>query len=155
MLKQYLLVLIATGLILIAAPFVAAQDSSSNDQQSPPAQGARGHRGMPDPAQRAQELTKQLNLTSDQQAKVQDILTSERSQMQSLRQDTSQSQQDRHSKMMDVHKTSDTQIRALLDSTQQKKWDEIQAKREQWMQNGRHGPPGAGSDQQGGPPPQQ
>ena len=38
MLKQYLLVLLAAGVILISAPFVAAQDSSSNDQQSPPAQ---------------------------------------------------------------------------------------------------------------------
>src|ERR1700691_6621082 len=149
MIKQYLLVLIATGMILIAAPFVAAQDSSSNDQQSPPAQGGRGHRGMPDAAQRTQEMTEQLSLTSDQQTKVQDILTSERSQMQSLRQDTSQSQQDRRSKMMDIHKTSDTEIRALLDSTQQKKWDEMQAKREQWMKNGRQGPPGAGADQQG------
>jgi hypothetical protein len=72
--------------------------------------------------------------------------------MQSLRQDTSQSQQDRRSKMMDIHKTSDTQIRALLDSTQQKKWDEMQTKREQWMQNRHQGPPGAGADQQGPPP---
>jgi hypothetical protein len=72
--------------------------------------------------------------------------------MQSLRQDTSQSQQDRRSKMMDIHKTSDTQIRTLLDSTQQKKWDEMQAKREQWMQGGHHGPPGGGTDQQGAPP---
>lgn len=152
MLKQHLLVLLAAGVILISSPFVAAQDSSSNDQQSPPAQSGRGHHGMPDAAQRTQELTKQLNLTADQQTKVQDILTSERSQMQSLHQDTSQSQQDRRSKMMDIHKTSDTQIRALLDSTQQKKWDEMQAKREQWMQNGHHGPPGASSDQQGAPP---
>jgi|HubBroStandDraft_2_1064218.scaffolds.fasta_scaffold00215_14 protein CpxP len=153
MLKQYLLVLIAAGMILIAAPFVAAQDSSTNDQQSAPARdGGRGRHGPPDPAQRTQELTKQLNLTSDQQPKVQGILQSERSQMESLRQDTSQSQQDRRSKMMDIHKTSDTQIRALLDSTQQKKWDEMQAKREQWMQNRRQGPPGAGADQQGPPP---
>src|ERR1700677_1298275 len=142
MLKQYLLVVLAVGTILAAAPFVTAQDSSSNDQQSPPAQGGRGHHGPPDPAQRTQELTKKLNLTTDQQTKVQDILTSERSQMESLRQDTSQSQQDRRAKMMDIHKSSDTQIRALLDSTQQKKWDDLQAKRGQWMQNrGGGGPP--------------
>jgi protein CpxP len=152
MIKQYLLVVLAVGTILAAAPFVTAQDSSSNDQQSPPAQGGRGHHGPPDPAQRTQELTKQLNLTSDQQTKVQDILQSEHTQMESLRQNTSQSQQDRRSKMMDIHKTSDSQIRALLDSTQQKKWDEMQTKRQQWMQNGHHGPPGAGADQQGPPP---
>jgi hypothetical protein len=49
---------------------------------------------------------------------------------------------------MDIRKTTDTQIRALLDSNQQKKWDEMQAKREQWGQGHRHGPPDAG------PPPQ-
>jgi hypothetical protein len=54
---------------------------------------------------------------------------------------------------MEIHKSTDTQIRALLDSTQQKKWDEMQAKREQWGQGHRHGPPDGGD--QPGPPPQQ
>jgi Spy/CpxP family protein refolding chaperone len=135
MLKQCLLVLLAVGLISIAAPFAAAQDS-------PPAQGNGGwHHGPPDPAQRTQELTKKLNLTSDQQTKVQGIFQSEHSQMESLRQDSSLSQQDRHAKMMEIHKGTDAQVRALLDSTQQKKWDEMQAKREQWGQNRRQGPP--------------
>jgi periplasmic protein CpxP/Spy len=152
MLKQCLLVLVAAGLISITAPFAAAQDSPSNNQQSPPSHdNGRGHHGPPDPAQRTQELTKQLKLTSDQQTKVQDVLQSERSQMESLRQDTSNSHEDRHAKMMEIHKTSDTQIRALLDSTQQKNWDEMQAKREQWMQD-RHSAAGAGSDRQGAPP---
>ena len=30
--------------------------------------------------------------------------------------------------MMDIRKSTDDQIRGLLDSTQQKKWDEMQAK---------------------------
>jgi len=155
MLKQCLLVLVAAGLISITAPFAAAQDSPSTDQQSPPSQdNGRGRHGPPDPARRTQELTKQLKLTSDQQTKVQDVLQSESSQMESLHQDTSLSQQDRHAKMMEIHKSGDAQIRALLDSTQQKKWDEMQVKREQWMQNRRPGPPDAGSGQQG-PPPQQ
>ena len=42
--------------------------------------------------------------------------------------------------MMEIRKSGDAQIRALLDSTQQKKWDEMQAKREQWMQNRRPWP---------------
>ncbi len=154
MLKQCLLVLVAAGLISMTAPVATAQDSPSNDQQSPPShENGRGHHGPPDPAQRTQELTKQLKLTSDQQTKVQDVLQSEHSQMESLRQDTSNSQQDRHTKMMEIHKTSDSQIRALLDSTQQKKWDEMQAKRQQWMQD-RHPGAGAGSDRQDTPPQQ-
>ena len=150
MLKQCLLVLLAAGLISIVVPFAAAQssnDSPANNQQSPPSQdNGRWHHGPPDPVQRTQELTKKLNLTSDQQTKVQDILQSEHSQMESLRQDASLSQQDRRAKMMEIHKSSDAQIRALLDSTQQKKWDEMQAKREQW-QGHLHG-----GDQQGPPP---
>ena len=105
---------------------------------------------MADPAQRTAELTKKLNLTSDQQTKVQDIFQSEHSTMESVRQDNSLSQQDRRAKMMDTRKSTDTQVRALLDSTQQKKWDEMQAKRGQWMQKG-HPPDGGGQ----APPPQQ
>lgn len=153
MMKQSLLILLAAGLI----SFAAAQDNPANGgppngQQSAP-MNDNGHRhGPPDPAQRAQELTKELKLTSDQQTKVQDILTSERSQMENLRQDTSQSREDRRAKMMDIHKTSDAQIRALLDPNQQKKFDAMQAKREQWMQNRRPDRPGAGSEQPGPPP---
>jgi protein CpxP len=152
MLKQVLLVLVAAGLISIAAPFAAAQDSQSDNQQSPPSQdnGMRRH-GPPDPAERTKELTKHLKLTTDQQPKVLDALQSERSQMESVHQDTSLSQQDRRAKMMEIRKSTDAQIRGLLDSDQQKKWDEMQAKREQWMQNRHQGPPDAGQS----PPPQQ
>ena len=139
MLKQCLLVLLAASLISMAAPLAAAQSSDSPSNAQPSAQGSGGrHHGPPDPAQRTQELTKKLNLTSEQQPKVQEILQSEHSQMESLHQDTSLSQQDRRTKMMDIRKSSDTQIRALLDSTQQKKWDEMQAKREQWGQGHQH-----------------
>jgi periplasmic protein CpxP/Spy len=156
MLKQCLATLLAASVISIAAPIASAQDNSSSQpsaQQSEPSQDTgRGHHGPPDPAQRAAHLTKQLNLTSDQQAKVQGILQSEQSQMQSARQDTSTSQQDRRAKMIDIRKSTDAQIRAVLDSNQQKNWDEMQANRQQWGQN-HHGGPG-GSDQQA-PPPQQ
>ncbi|MGA6984941.1 MAG: hypothetical protein WBZ01_02710 [Terriglobales bacterium] len=157
MFKQCLFILLAVGLIAAAVPFAAAQ--SSNDTPPPgnqqPAQGNGGwHHGPPDPAERTKELTKHLNLTPDQQTKVLDILQSEHSQMETLHQDNSLSQQDRHTKMMDIHNAGDTQIRALLDSTQQKKWDEMQAKRDQWGHNGHHGPPQGQGDQQA-PPPQQ
>ncbi len=94
MLKQSLLILAAAGLISIAAPFAGAQDA--NSPQSPPMQENGGrHHGPPDPAKRTAELTKQLNLTSDQQPKVLGALQSEHSQMESLHQDTSLSSEDR------------------------------------------------------------
>jgi protein CpxP len=150
MLKQSLLILAAAGLITIAASFASAQDGQPNNQQTPSQDQGRWHHGHENPAQRTAELTKQLKLTSDQQTKVQDALQAEHSQMESLHQDSSLSQQDRRAKMMDIRKSTDDQIRGLLDSTQQKKWDEMQAKREQWMQKGHGGSPEAGSA-----PPQQ
>jgi periplasmic protein CpxP/Spy len=154
MLKQSLVILAAAGLISISASFAAAQDNSSNSQQAAPAQENGGrHHGYEDPAQRTAELTKKLKLTSDQQAKVKDALESEHSQMESLHQDSSLSREDRHSKMMEIHKSTDTQIRGMLEADQQKKWDEMQAKREQWMQN-RRGGSDAGSGQQSAPPQQ-
>ena len=134
MIKQSLLILATAGLISMA-PFATAQDNPSNNQPSAPAQEHGRWHGHEDPAQRTAELTKKLKLTSDQQTKVQDALQSEHSQMESLHQDSSLSQQDRHTKMMEIHKSTDGQIRGLLDADQQKKWDEMQAKREQRMQN--------------------
>jgi len=152
MFKQHLLVLVAAGAISIAAPFAVAQDSPSNNQQGQPSQERGGrHHAHQDPAQRTQKLTKKLNLTSDQQTKVQEIFQSAHSQMENLRQDSSLSQQGRHAKMTDVHKNADSQVRALLNSDQQKKWDETQSKREQRMRDHHH----AGGSEQTAPPTQQ
>jgi periplasmic protein CpxP/Spy len=140
MLKHCLLALMLAGLVYTVTPSVA-QDSGSTDQQSAPAGAPPDHghgRGHFDPAKRTEMLTKQLNLTSDQQPKVLAILKSEQSQMESLRSDSSVQQADRHSKMMDIHKASNDQIRELLDSTQQQKFDAMQSKHEQ-MQGHREG----------------
>jgi Spy/CpxP family protein refolding chaperone len=155
MLKQFLLFVVAASLISIAAPFAAAQnqdqdkDSQNNAQQPPPSQdNDRPRHGPPDPARRTEELTRQLRLTSDQQPKVLEALQSQRSQMESLRQDASLSGPNRRAKMMEIHRSTNEQIRSILDPNQQKKWDEMQARREQRMQDHRQGPPDAGSGQQ-------
>jgi len=149
MLKRSFMTLTLASLV-VAASFAMAQNADQSapaqngGQQAPPGGEGHGHMRF-DPERRAQMLTKQLKLNSDQQAKVLDVLKSEQSQMQSLRSDTSVSQDDRRSKMMDIHKASSDQIRGLLDANQQKKWDEMQSRREQWQ--------GHRGDMQGTPPP--
>lgn len=150
MLKHCLLALTLAGLVYAVTPAAVAQDTGSNNQQAapsaaPPEQGY-GH-GHMDPAKRAAMLTKRLNLNSGQQSKLQDILKSEQSQMESLRADSSLSQDDRRSKMMEIRKSTNDQIRGLLDPDQQKKWDEMQSRREEWME-GHH----QGRQAPGGPP---
>lgn len=148
MLKHVFLALVVAGLLYTVSP-ATAQDNGTPDQQSAPAGPHEHGRRHFDPAKRTEMLTKQLKLNSDQQAKVLDIMKSEQSQMESLHSDTSTSQDDRRAKMMEIHKTSDGQIRELLDSNQQKKWDEMQSRHEQWQ--GHHegqAPNGGGSPQQ-------
>ena len=148
MLKRFLLVLTVACLFCAVGSVAIAQDSGASNQQSAPAEGGRG-RGQFDPAKRAEMLGKQLNLSSDQQSKVGDILKSQQSQMQNLRSDTSASQEDRRSKMMEIRKSSNDQIRALLNEDQQKKWDEMQSRQQERMQH--RGAPGGSTNN----PPQQ
>jgi len=143
MLKHFVLALMLAGLVCAVSP-AFAQSPANSDQ--PPAMQGPGHGPGPgawEPAKRAAMLAKKLNLTSDQQAKVQDILKSQQSQMETLRSDSSLSNADRHTKMMEIRKSSDDQIRALLDPDQQKKWDQMQSDRGQWPgHNGNnHNPP--------------
>jgi len=140
---RYSLVLTLFCVIGMVTTLVVAQDNDANQQASPP-QHWRGH-GQPDPAKRTDMLTKQLGLTSDQQPKVLDALKSEQSKMEALHSDSSLSQDDRRAKMMDIHKSTNEQVRAILTPDQQKKWDEMQSKRELWQ--GHH------HDGQAPPPP--
>lgn len=136
MFKKGVLVLTLAGLIYTVTPVAVAQDSGNNDQQgmqAGPPPGGKGHARF-DPNKRAEMMAKHLNLNSDQQAKVADILKSQQSQMESLHSDSSLSQQDRRAKMMDIHKASNEQIRGLLNPDQQKKFDEMQSHHEQMMQ---------------------
>ena len=150
MFKPYLVAVMAAALFYSVVPQAIAQESGQQSGTEQPAQpsnaGGRRHRHF-DPVQRTQRLTRRLQLSSDQQSKVQEILTLEQSQMQNLRSDSSLSQPDRHAKMMEIHKTSNDQIRALLNPTQQQKWDAMQQKREERMRkHGRRGQAGQTSD---------
>ena len=160
--KHCLLVLTLACLFCAVSSLAIAQDNGPSNQQSPPPEGMPGHghgpgpgRGQFDPSKRAAALAKQLNLSSDQQSKVEDILKSQQSQMQNLQNDSSVSPEDRRSKMMDIHKSSNDQIRALLNDDQQKKWDEMQSRQQEWMQGHHHGGKAPGGSPDSPPPPQQ
>lgn len=128
MLKHCLLALMLAGVMYTVTPSASAQDNGASPPQAAPAEHGRGHF---DPARRTQMLTRKLNLNADQQSKVLDIYKSAQSQMESLRSDTSVPQADRHAKMQEIRKNTDDQVRGVLSSDQQKKFDEMQSRREQ------------------------
>ena len=84
-------------------------------------------------------LTRELNLTPDQQTQVKAINDDSRSQMMALRNDTSTPQADKRAKMMDIRKSSDEKIRALLTDEQKTKFDAMQAKMQERMKQRRQG----------------
>lgn len=143
LMKRFAIVFVLSAFSLFAcAAFAQENGASDQDQSQQGMQGQHKHGKrsghQPDPQKRVKRMTKQLKLSSDQQSKILDILQDQQKQFESLRSDTSSSQEERHSKMMDLRKSTDDQIRGVLNPDQQKKFDQMLAKREQRMQ-GRHG----------------
>jgi Spy/CpxP family protein refolding chaperone len=109
--KRNLLTVVAAGAIALGG-LIALQ------AQAGP--GGHGH------AFGLQGITKQLNLTSDQQTKVQPILDQAKPQIAAIHQEAMQ-------KMKTVMDSSLSQIRPLLNADQQKKLDDIQKAHQDMM----------------------
>jgi periplasmic protein CpxP/Spy len=141
--KLILLIALATALAIVGFAAWAQMGPAGGG----PGGGQMG-RGPMSPDQKLQMLTKQLNLTSDQQAKIKPILESESQQMQTLRQDSSLSSEDRMSKMRQIRQSSNEQIKSNLNGDQQQKFEEMMS------HQGHGGPHGAPPSGQSAPPPQ-
>ena len=111
--KRNLLTLVAAGAIALGG-FVIVQ------AQPGPEGGGHGH------AFGLQHLTDKLNLTSDQQTKVQPILDAAKPQIRAIHQEAMQ-------KMKTVMDSTLSQIRPLLNPDQQKKVDAIQKAHQDMM----------------------
>jgi len=119
---------------LSALPMMA-QDAAP---AAPPQAGSRAGR-----MQGCQEemITEKLNLTADQQTQVKAIDEDTMKQMMAVRNDTSLSQDDRRSKMMNIRKTSQDKIRGILTDDQKTKYEALQAEMRQKMQERQQGAP--------------
>jgi periplasmic protein CpxP/Spy len=103
------------------------------EQQQPPSgqqlgQGMGRHMGrrpMPSVDDQLKHLTKKLNLSDDQQAKLKPILEDQSKQMDTIHNDSSLSREDRFSKMQALRQNSDTQIKSVLNEDQQKNFDKM------------------------------
>lgn len=133
---------------LAPAPSQAGQ-SATPDQAAPPTGGYGHHRG-----QQLEMLTERLNLSPDQVAQVKTIDKDARTQAMAVHDDQSLSQTDRRSKMMDIRKTSQDKVRAVLNDDQKAKYDAMLAERKERMMEHRNGqnpppsPPAADAPQQ-------
>ncbi|GGA64259.1 hypothetical protein GCM10011507_14840 [Edaphobacter acidisoli] len=115
--------------LLCSMPLVAQDNSAppppaAQDNAGPPPQGRRGG-GERD----LKRMTKELNLSSDQVSQIKAFNEDSRKQMMALRDDSSLSQDDRRSKMMDIRKASQDKIRGVLNDDQKTKYDAMLADR--------------------------
>jgi periplasmic protein CpxP/Spy len=110
------------GLLFLGCSLVARAQDNPTQQSNPHAQGAMHHGEHGD---RLAWLSKELNLTDDQKAKVKPILEDEEKQMKAAREDTSLSQDQKHDKMKQIYETANSQINGILTPDQQKKFTEL------------------------------
>jgi len=94
-----------------------AQDTSAKSAHSEMHHGQRGSS--------LEWLSKELNLTDDQKAKVRPILEDEGKQMKAVREDSSLSQEQKHDKMRQIHEAAHSQINELLTPEQQQKFAQL------------------------------
>jgi uncharacterized protein YgiM (DUF1202 family) len=67
-------------------------------------------------------MTKELNLTADQQAKLKPILEEQQKQIETVWQDTSLTDDAKKAKKKEIKSATSTQIKALLTAEQQEKY---------------------------------
>jgi protein CpxP len=135
--KQVNPILSITAILIFglgAAAFATAPQDAQSGQQ-PSAQSKTGHgygtgeghhraMGM-NPDAMLEHMSQELKLSDDQKAKIKPILEDQSKQMQELRQNTSASEQDRRTKMTQIHENTMSQVRPILTSDQQRKMDEM------------------------------
>jgi protein CpxP len=135
--------------LALAIPLLAGSAPAAQNQGSGGSGQMGGRRQGPmSPDMRLKAMTKNLNLTADQQAKIKPILEDERKKMQDLRNDSSVDRLSMRAKMMQIHQDSSDQIRGLLDDKQKDKFNKQEQERRQRMQDRR----GGGMGGPAGPP---
>jgi len=129
--------------LVLAGSVVFAQQTPAPpapDAQQPTA--APHHHRHPSPERETAHLTKQLNLTSDQAAKIEPILADRDQKMKDLWSNTALAPQDKHQQMRAIHQSTQQQLDAVLTP------DQVQQ-----LKAMHHGHRGNGQDQPPTPPP--
>jgi Spy/CpxP family protein refolding chaperone len=137
--KKLQLMFIAVVLSLSLAAFGQSSPDTQNGQGEHHGGGHDRGRGMNADAQ-LEHMSRALNLTDDQKAKIKPILEEQSNKMHQLMQDTSISQQDKRSKFQQIHQDTMSQIKPILTSDQQQK---LESMRERGGEG--HGQHGQGS----------
>ena len=136
------------GVALCVPAAMLAQDTAPppppdtmNQQPNPGAQSMR-HRRPPTPEHQLRHLTKMLNLTSDQQQQMLPIMQDQHKRMDTIRNNTALSPQQRRQQMRTAMMETHQKLEALMTDTQKQQFEQAMQQRRDHMRNGGMGPGG-------------
>ena len=123
----------ALTLALTGTAAFAQQTQPTLPENSPNANAPYHHRGhhAPDPQKQAEFISKKLNLSSDQTAKLTPIFADRAQKTQALFQDQSLTPDQRHAQMKAIHQNTEQQLATVLTP------DQLQQLKS--MRHGHHG----------------
>jgi protein CpxP len=148
-----------TAAVALCALGLSAGMAMAQDAPPPPPQQGGQTQGPPpggrggNPERRLEMLQKRLNLTDDQTTQMKAIMGDERSKTEALRSNTALTPQDRRTQMMAIHQDGETKIHALLTPEQKTKYDDLEAKQRERMEERRKDGPPPTAPSGGGPAP--
>ena len=132
---------LALGGLLVAGTTALAQDNAPPPPQDQAQRGPGGPRHM-DPDRQLERLTRQLDLTSDQQGQIKPLLVDRQQKMAALFQDQSLTAEDRRSRMRSIQQDTRSKIEAVLNDQQKQRFESMEQRR---SRGGPGGPPADGS----------
>ena len=109
-----LTLLLAVPMLAAGVPAAQYQGGGYGGGQGGGQGGGGGRRGPMSPDDQLKRMTKDFNLTAEQQAKIKPILADEQKKMEDLRNDSNVDRQKMRGKMMQIRQDANDQIRALL-----------------------------------------
>ena len=141
--KQDIFILILAMLVVLLVVLAGIEVFGADPLQAP----QRGHGMMrQDPEQRLAWLSKNLNLTDNQKAKITPLLEDEHNQLLKLRQDSSPSPQDRRAKARDIRAKTFEQMRPILTDDQRATLQQMQERMRERIKGRQQGDrPGSGA----------
>ncbi len=131
------LLLFGLACCMLATPIWAQNDTQS--QEGPPPQGEHRMRNMhpPNPQEQVKRLTKELNLTADQQTQLKQIFADqEKNREQDREAMQNASPEERRAHFEQTRQQVDAKIESILTDAQKKKFAEMRTKMKQHRMHG-------------------
>jgi periplasmic protein CpxP/Spy len=123
---------VVTAVLITAVLAIYSQQAFGKDD--PNAQSPKGPGDMRERVEKRMEhLTKELNLTKEQQEKIRPIIEKEMKDIRDVRQDTSLTQEQKMEKIKVIHQATQAELNKILTPEQQKKYAEMQEKAREEM----------------------